>query len=1143
MTENSTNSLAERIDDSCKTFEREWQRGDRPRIEDYAGSWSESERATLVRELLLIELQYRRTVGEHPTPSDYADRFSDEIVESVFERLDSEIETVQLRTIAASRTTHTDVRTAAEHGALNATGDSIGDYELLEEIARGGMGVVYKARQISLNRIVALKMIKAGELAGGEEVQRFISEAESAAKLDHPNIVPIFEVGEVEGRHFFSMGLVEGVSLNDRLKDGPLPPREAAELILTIAAAVQYAHEKGIVHRDLKPANVLIDSDGKPRITDFGLAKNISADSGLTATGQVVGTPSYMPPEQASGNTVAIGPSSDVYSLGAMLYSLIVGRPPFQAANVLETLKQVCGQEPVSPRTLNPTVDKDLETICLKCLEKDAGRRYASAEELAADIERYLQNRPILARPVGRPARAWRWCQRNPLGAAVVVLLIFFAVAGPSVALYQIEMNRRLDDALSGETEQRQKAETKEKEARESERKMGIALKNERAALLEKDKALQETLAAIDRYVQTVKNARLLKEPRFKDLLKLLLKDALAHYQRYVEAHRNDEGEKSRIRLAGSLHEIGYISSNKGSIDVAIRAFQDARKIRRELAENHPDVPQRWLELAETHVALSHLYRSTDERPKALGAAREAMNIGERLIRTHPNVHKYRRTLAATCRITAVLHHGNGDRTDAVTAYRQALKHLDYLTRAQPANDEDIAEAADNHNSLALLYQEIGELPKALTAYRKAQAILENLTGKDSSNQTHWSRLAFIYNHLGILNRTTRQYKKSLGLYKQAIQIRARLTRENPTVTRYQNDLAASRNNLGNLYRDMSRPAEALAAFQSALKIWQTLSRENPKVLEFQSYLGGCYDNLGNLYSDSDKKKAGDAYRQALKIRKELVRKKPTVPVYRRDLATSYSNYGLLCDNNGQRQLAMDQYRLSQELWQKLTRQFPNVVQFRIRKAYCHHNLGTLYKSDGKPRKALLEFDQAIKLAPRFWLSHYHRGKTLREMQRHEMAKQAFDHVIQIQPRQIWAYYYRGLTLEDLGDFARARRDFEYACRRSPANPTFLNELAWLLATCPVETVRDGKRAVQLATKACEQTKWKNGGYCDTLAAAYAESGEFKRATEMQLKALTLLSKSDQTDARSRLALYRLNKPYRQPLPQRPPARAPKPMR
>jgi len=315
--------------------------------------------------------------------------------------------------------------------SVGATIRYLGDYELLAEIARGGMGVVYKARQISLNRIVAVKMILAGVLATKADHDRFHSEAQAAALLDHPNILPVFEVGEHEGQHYFSMGYVDGQSLAARLAEGPLPPNEAAELVAVVAEAVEYAHRQGVIHRDIKPSNILIDSNGRPRVTDFGLAKRVGSDSDLTTTGQVLGTPSYMAPEQAAGQINAVGPAADVYGLGALLYATLAGRPPFQAATSLETLQQVLDREPVALRQLNPGVPRDLETIALKCLEKSVPRRYATARALAEDLRRYLEGRPILARPVGRAEYAWRWCRRNPVVAALSALafLLFATVA------------------------------------------------------------------------------------------------------------------------------------------------------------------------------------------------------------------------------------------------------------------------------------------------------------------------------------------------------------------------------------------------------------------------------------------------------------------------------------------------------------------------------------------------------------------------------------------------------------------------------------------------------------------------------------------------------------------------------------------
>lgn len=310
-----------------------------------------------------------------------------------------------------------------------------GDYVLIEEIARGGMGIVYKAKQTRLNRIVALKMILSGQLASEADIARFYVEAEAAAHLEHPGIVPVFEVGEFEGQQFFSMGFVEGDSLASLVSSGPLPPNEAAGLVEQIAQAIAFAHSKNVIHRDLKPANVLLDGDGSPKVTDFGLAKKTHTDSQLTGSGQILGTPSYMPPEQASGNTKKVGPEADVYSLGAILYCLLTGRPPFQAATVMDTLMQVIEQEPPPVRQLNSSVPADLDAICAKCLMKDPAQRYATADELAEDLGRFLSGETVNARNhsvAGRVATALQRSQYDVqfsgysnllYGIAVVVLL------------------------------------------------------------------------------------------------------------------------------------------------------------------------------------------------------------------------------------------------------------------------------------------------------------------------------------------------------------------------------------------------------------------------------------------------------------------------------------------------------------------------------------------------------------------------------------------------------------------------------------------------------------------------------------------------------------------------------------------------
>jgi serine/threonine protein kinase/Tfp pilus assembly protein PilF len=305
----------------------------------------------------------------------------------------------------------------------------LGDYELLEEVGRGGQGVVFRARQKSLNRTVALKVISLGQWASKAHLRRFRLEAEAAAKLEHPGIVPIHEVGERDGSCYFSMKFIEGGQLDEVARRQPMPMRQAAELIAKVARTVHYAHEHAILHRDIKPGNILLDAKGEPHLTDFGLARLVESESSVTQTLDVLGTPSYMAPEQAVGNNAAISSATDVYGLGAVLYQLLAGQPPFAGGATYETIKLLLDTEPRPPRLLNPKIDRDLSTICLKCLEKDPKRRYPSALALAEDLERWLKHEPILARHTGVFVRGKKWVRRNPTSALLAASLIMLMAA------------------------------------------------------------------------------------------------------------------------------------------------------------------------------------------------------------------------------------------------------------------------------------------------------------------------------------------------------------------------------------------------------------------------------------------------------------------------------------------------------------------------------------------------------------------------------------------------------------------------------------------------------------------------------------------------------------------------------------------
>jgi WD40 repeat protein/tRNA A-37 threonylcarbamoyl transferase component Bud32 len=445
------------INAAADRFERAWKPGARPRIEDYLAEVDESRWPALLNELVRVETELRRKAGEDPGLEEYVTRFPQHaaLIQAVFspEQLAQSDATGPRRDPTTAPVTPGGEDGSNGQPAPGTLVQYFGDYEIQKELGRGGMGVVYQARQISLNRSVALKMIRSAALASDDEIRRFQNEAEAVAKLDHPHIVPVYEVGAHDGKRYFSMKLIGGSSLHETLSRFVANPKAAARLMVSVAEAVHHAHQRGILHRDLKPSNIVLDEQGQAHVTDFGLAKRVEGGDGMTVSGDVVGTPAYMAPEQAWGKKRLVTTLSDVYGLGAVLYALLTGKSPFGGETPLETLDQVRNQPPVAPSRINSKSPRDLEIICLKCLEKDPARRYASAQALADDLRRYLANEPILARPTGALERGWLWCRRNPwlagaIGSTAAALVAVAAIAAV-FAVVQAEARRRVDGLLS----------------------------------------------------------------------------------------------------------------------------------------------------------------------------------------------------------------------------------------------------------------------------------------------------------------------------------------------------------------------------------------------------------------------------------------------------------------------------------------------------------------------------------------------------------------------------------------------------------------------------------------------------------------------------------------------------------------------
>ncbi|MCI0458636.1 MAG: protein kinase [Gemmataceae bacterium] len=728
---------------------------------------------------------------------------------------------------------------ALESAGEAASGEPpvVAGYEILQKLGRGGMGVVYKARQVRLKRLVALKMILAGPYAGPEQLARFRAEAEVAAHLQHPHIVPIYEVGEWRAGEagpplpYFAMEFLDGGSLAQCLDGTPLPARPAAQLVETLARAVYYAHQQGVVHRDLKPANVLlsrIEDRGSrieeepatvdprssvPKISDFGLAKQLTREGETPASGRqtqsgvLLGTPSYMAPEQAAGKTREIGPATDIYALGAMLYEILTGRPPFQAVTVWETLEQVRTQEPVPPRHTQPRLPRDLETICLKCLEKEPYRRYSSALELAEDLHRFLQGEPIRARPVSSAERMWKWVQRRPLVAALVgVSGLAVLTQGAGVVAHNARLRAEAQRAEAGEAEAR---------------------KQQHRA----DGHYREARAALNRMLERLKQKGAADVPGLKELQRLQLEDALAFYEGILKEQDHPD-PAVRLDVALAHQQTANIQRLLGRPGPAEDNLQQAVGFLRALAAESPEVLDYRAHLAACYSDLGGLYSqrgyAADHRQveQAAQCHRQALELRAELAHAQPGVAEWRSALAkshhslgAAYQLLAGMRHDPAGFAQAEAHYSQAVALNMPVSREDHRVKEYQVALAGTHINLGLLYHQTKRGDRAETAYQQAESLLEPLLRDQPQEDTIGVSLGKMYGNWANLLADTRQAEAALEKYARAIHVMEAILRQEPHHGPARRTLLNAHGGRANAHHGLKRYAEAVQDWQRVVEL------------------------------------------------------------------------------------------------------------------------------------------------------------------------------------------------------------------------------------------------------------------------------------------------------------------------------------
>jgi serine/threonine protein kinase len=866
----------------------------------------------------------------------------------------------------------------------------LGDFQILREVGRGGMGIVYEAVQISLGRRVALKVLPFAAALDAKQIQRFKNEAQAAAGLHHQHIVPVYAVGCERGMHFYAMQFIDGQTLAQTIADcrlrtapiadcglriadskkgasqgaeaaatGPYPAepalesairnpqsamqhltgvaistepsargpadfRTVARLGVQAAEALEHAHQLGVVHRDIKPANLLVDGRANLWVTDFGLA-HCQSQQGLTMTGDLVGTLRYMSPEQALANLALVDHRTDVYSLGATLYELLTLEPAFPGRDRQELLRQIGFEEPRPPRSLNRAVPAELETIVLKAMEKNPAERYATAQELADDLERWLKDEPIRARRPTLLQRGRKWARRHgavvwAAGISLAVLLVT-VIVGLTVGLLAVEHQRQKTDLANlALTDEQQR--TKDALDREAKRRLQAqqALDTLSSKLIDDWLAMQRVLL-----------------PDHKQFLE----QALQLYEQFAVDTGQDE--VARAAVAGAHVRVGIIRYVLGQMQQAEAAYQRGHALYAALAAELPRQPRYRWQLAQTEGRLATLFSGTGRAQQAEQAYRRAVEIQERLTGEFPLAPEYWRDLASSYFGLASLFDQTGRRPEAEKAFGQALTIWRRLVKAFPRVPDYRMELARGQNNHGISLANGGRLQEAEEAFREAVALGAGLANEFPNDRAYRRPLANFYNSLGKLLGGTGRPEEEEVAYGQALAILKPLAADFPAVPEYRLALARSLMNLGVLLQDTRRPQRAEEAYAQALALLNLLAADYPTVPEYRHNLAMAHFNLGRLLLQSGRTRDAEGhYRAALPILNQLAGEFPKVPDYQWDLGTCHSALGVVLKFTGRVPAAEKEYRTALGVLKPLAAAFSTVPDYQSGLAVAMVNLAAL---------------------------------------------------------------------------------------------------------------------------------------------------------------------------------------------------------